>query len=190
MKYILTVIMVFALAAVAFAAGGADAEGGESGSVLVGFLIQIMNFVVIFGAITFFFGKSIKKFFTDRTAAINDAIVEAREAREAAEKALAEVQSRLDSSDQEVKKMVQAARDSGERERERLISEGERMSQRIIEQAKAGIEFELNQALEGLKAEAAEYALELAEVKLGQKLGDTEQKKLLEDAIVRLEERA
>ena len=182
------VVQVLFLAGIAFASGGG--EGAEPGALLKGFLIQVMNFAVLVVILVWFGRKPVREFFAGRTEAINKGIAEAREAREAAERALEEVQKKLDSSDAEIEKMVKAARESGQREREHLINEGQRMSQRIIEQAKSGIEFELNQATEGLKAEAAEYAVKLAEEKIGSKLDDAEQMKLLEDAIKRLEDRA
>ncbi len=182
------VVQVLFMAGLSFASGGG--EGAEGGSVLPGFLIQVLNFSVLVVLLVWFGRKPIRDFFAGRTEAIQKGIADAREAREAAERALEEVQKKLDSSDAEIAKMIKAARESGEREREHLINEGQRMSQRILEQAKSGIEFELAQATEGLKAEAAEYAVKLAEEKIGGKLDDTEQMKLLEDAIKRLEDRA
>ncbi|KKL71775.1 hypothetical protein LCGC14_2091550 [marine sediment metagenome] len=179
-------LSISAISAMAFASSGG--EGG--GSVWPGFLIQVLNFAVILGVIVWFGRKPIKEFFAGRTEAISKGIADAREAREFAEKALSEIQQKLDTSDQEIEKMVKAARKAGERERDHLISEGERLSSRIMEQAKAGIDFELKQASEGLKAEAAEYALKIAEASIGRKLDAGEQNKLLEDAISRLEDRA
>ncbi|MCK4910888.1 MAG: F0F1 ATP synthase subunit B [Thermodesulfovibrionales bacterium] len=184
------VLIVLFAAGLAFASGGGGGEGEHGGSLLKGFLIQVLNFSILVGVLVWFARKPIREFFAGRTEAINKGIAEAREAREAAERALEEVQKKLDSSDAEIEKMIKAARESGQREREHLINEGQRMSQRIIKQAKSGIEFELNQATEGLKAEAAEYAVKLAEEKIGSKLDDAEQMKLLEDAIKRLEDRA
>lgn len=185
---ILAVVLVsLFVAGLAVASGGGEAEGG---SMLKGFGIQVMNFAVLVVILVVAGRKPVREFFAGRTEAISKGIADAREARESAERALEEVQKKLDNSDAEIAKMVKSASESGARESERLIAEGERMSQRIIEQAKSGIEFELAQASEGLKAEAAEYAVKLAEEKIGRKLDDAEQLKLLEDAIKRLEDRA
>jgi len=184
------ILIVLFVTGLAFASVGSGGAGGEHGSLLKGFLIQVLNFSVLVAVLVWFVRKPVREFFTGRTEAIKKGISEAREAREAAERALEEVQLKLDRSDLEIAKMVKAASEAGAREREHLINEGQRMSQRIIEQAKSGIEFELNQATEGLKAEAAEYAVKLAQEKIGRKLDEAEQMKLLEDAIKRLEDSA
>ncbi len=182
------VAQVLFMASLSYASvGGGGAEGG---SLLKGFLIQVLNFSVLIAVLVWFGRKPVREFFAGRTEAIKKGIADAREARDAAEHALEEVQEKLDRSDAEIAKMVKAATEAGAREREHLINEGQRMSQRIIEQAKSGIEFELTQATEGLRAEAAEFAVRLAEEKIGQKLDEAEQMKLLEDAIKRLEDRA
>jgi F-type H+-transporting ATPase subunit b len=179
--------LVLGLGALAYASGGGGGEHAEDGSLLKGFLFQLVNFGALVAILVLAGGKPIKGFFRERTETISKGIEEARAAREEAEKALAEVQAKLDGKDTEIEKMVSAARDAGEKEREHLIKEGERMSARILEQARAGIDFELKQAKEGLKAEAADYALKLAEEKIGHRLSDDEQIRLMEDAIKRLE---
>ena len=62
--------------------------------------------------------------------------------------------------DQEIASIISSSEESGARERERLIEEGERLSKMIVEQARVNIDFELKQAREALKAEAAELAIE------------------------------
>ena len=183
-KSFLALALVLA-AGVAFASSGGG-EGGH-GFDYKGFGYQILNFAILVSILVYFGKKPIVQFFRDRIEGIAKGISEAAKAKEAAESALAEVQKKLDSKDQEIEKMVQAAREAGENEREHLIKEGERMSARVVEQAKAGIEFELDQAKASLKAVAAEHALKLAKDKIGQKLGADEQKALMEDAIKRLE---
>jgi F-type H+-transporting ATPase subunit b len=122
-----------------------------------------------------------------RTELIRKSIDEAREAKEMAQKALAEVEERLKLKDGEIEDIMANARASGERERAEAEEEGRRMSERITEQARANIEMELEQARAALKAEAVELALELAEKKLGERLTPEEQRKLIEESLSKLE---
>jgi F-type H+-transporting ATPase subunit b len=125
-----------------------------------------------------------------RSEGIKKSIEDASKAREAAEKALAEVEEKLKTKDREIAEMMKVSEQSGTKERDRLIAEGERLSKSVVEQARANIELELRQAKEALKKEAAELALELAEQKIGQKLTAEDQKALFEDALKRLEDKS
>jgi len=191
-KLITAVIIVLAialLAGVAFASGGEG--GGEHGSKWGGFLYQAINFGILVAILAVAAWKAdLKGMITGRSEGIKKNIEEARAAREAAEKALAEVEEKLKTKDREIAEMMQVSEQSGSKERDRLIAEGERLSKSLVEQARANIEVELRQAMEALKKEAAELALELAEQQIGQKLTAEDQKVLFEDALKRLEDKS
>ena len=61
------------------------------------------------------------------------------------------------------------------------------MKEKILEQAKTNIDYELRQARDSIKAEAAGIALELAEKKLKDKLTKEEQIRLIEESLKRME---
>lgn len=175
----------------AYASGGGEAAAGEHGaSPWIGFMWQVVNFSILVAILIFVARKPISEGLKSRIDTINKGIEEARAARQAAEKALAEVEERLKSKDREVQQMIEAAVRSGEKEKLLLIEDGKKMSQRIVEQAKVGIDLELKQARQALKKEAVEYAMQLAEQKIGQKISADDQKKLFEDALKRLEDRS
>ncbi|NOZ68690.1 MAG: hypothetical protein GXP46_05490, partial [Deferribacteres bacterium] len=71
--------------------------------------------------------------------------------------------------------IIEAARKSGQKEKEAIIAEGEHLKERILEQAKSNIDFELQKAKEKIKSDAALMALELAEKQIREKLGKKEQ---------------
>jgi F-type H+-transporting ATPase subunit b len=129
----------------------------------------------------------IKGFFKKRTELIEQSLKEAREAKELAQKALAEVEERLKIKDKEIEEIVAAAKESGEREKIRLAEDGDKLSARILEQTQNNIAFEVKMAKEAIKREAVEIAMELAEKKLKEKLTKEEQVKLLEESIEKIE---
>jgi F-type H+-transporting ATPase subunit b len=182
-------VLVLALSAAAFAATGGEAGGEEHGGTdITGVVWQVVNFAVLVGLLVFAMKKfDVKGMLRQRTELIKKNIEEAREAKEMAQKALAEVEERLKLKDREIEDIMANARASGERERAEAEEEGRRMSERITEQARANIEMELEQARAALKAEAVELALELAEKKLGERLTPEEQKKLIEESLSKLE---
>ena len=189
-----TMVLAMALmAGVAFASSGAaeGGAGGEHSSKWKGFAFQLVNFAILVGVLGFAAKKAdLKGMIAGRAEGIKKSIEEARAAREAAEKALREVEEKLKTKDREIAEIMQVSEQSGQKERDRLAAEGERISKALVEQARTNIEVELRQAREALKREAAELALELAEKKIGQKLTAEDQKALFEDALKRLEDKS
>lgn len=177
--------MHWALLAAAFAAEGGG--HGETHFTYKDWLWPVINFGVLLFILIFFARKPFSEFFKNRTALIEKSLKEAGEAKELAQKTLDEVRSRLKNTDQEIEQIVEAARRSGEKEKETLIAEGEHLRKTIIEQAKANIDFELQKAKENIKSDAAILALELAEKQLKERLGQKEQEALTDDYIKRLE---
>ncbi len=180
----LVVAQFFLLTAVAFAAGGGEAHE----SVFKEYLWPVINFLVLLAILFYGFKKAdIKGYFKKRTELIEQTLNEARQAKELAQKALAEVDERLKVKDKEIEEIVASAKYSGEREKARLAEEGERMKEKIMEQARTNIEFELKKAKESIKDEAVGIAMELAEKKLKEKMTKEEQMKLLEESVAKIE---
>ena len=151
---------------------------------------MVVNFGILVALLIFGIKKAdIAGLLRARTEGIQKSVDDAREAKELAQKALAEVQERLKSKDKEIEELINASMRSGEKERDRLIEEGQRLSQTLLEQTKTNIEFELKEAREAIKAEAVQLAMEIAEKKIKDKLDEGQQKKLLDEAMSRLEGR-
>jgi F-type H+-transporting ATPase subunit b len=175
-------------AAVAFANEGGGEEAESLGAILKGYVWPVINFLILVGLLVFFIKKmDLKGFFKKRTELIEQSLREAREAKELAQKALAEVEERLKTKDSEIEHIIAAARQSGENEKARLIEEGDKLKTRILEQAKTNIDYEVKKAKESIKEEAVEIAMELAEKKLKEKLSKDEQLKLLEESLAKIE---
>lgn len=176
-------ILSLTFVAYAFGSGG---EEGEHVSILKTYIYKIINFLILV-IILFKFGKKpLGDFLKKRTELIEKTLNEAREAKEAALKALKEAEERLKTKDSEVEAIISAAKKSGELERDRIIEESGKLKEKILEQAKTNIEFELKHAKEAIKAEAVELAMELAEKKLKDKLTKEEQEKLLDESLVKI----
>ena len=170
-----------AFAAVAFASGGE-----EHTPLWKEYMWKIINFLVLIIVLFKFAKKPLQNFLQQRSETIAKTLQEAKAAREAAEKALREVEGRLKTKDAEIEAIIAAAKRSGETERNAIIEESARLKEKIAEQAKTNIEFELKQAKEIIKAEAVELAMDLAEKKLKEKLTKAEQEKLLDDSLVKI----
>lgn len=172
---------------VAFAGGGGG-EPATPASIFKAYIWQIINFLILVGVMVFAIRKlDVKGFLRKRTELIEQSIRESREAKELAQKALAEVQERLKVKDSEIEHIIASAGQSGEKEKARLKEEGEKLKARVLEQARTNIDYEVKRAKEAIKQEAVELAMELAEKKLKEKLSKDEQLKLLEESLAKIE---
>lgn len=178
---LLSGLFILTLTSLAFASGG-----GEETPLWKEYMWKIINFLVLVFILFKFGKKPLQNFLKQRSETIAKTLQEAKAAREAAEKALREVEERLRTKDAEIEAILSAAKRSGEQERNAIIEEGSKLKEKILEQAKSNIEFELKNAKKVIKAEAVELAMELAEKKLREKLTKDEQEKLLEDSLVKI----
>ena len=179
-------LIIFSLAFASFAfAAGAPEEGGHA-SLLKEYMWKIINFAILVIILYKFGKKPLGDFLKKRTELIEKTLNEAKEAKEAALKALKQAEERVKTKDAEVKAILGAAKKSGEIERDRIIEESAKLKEKILEQAKTNIDYELKHAKESIKAEAVELAMELAEKKLKEKLTKEEQEKLLDESLVKI----
>jgi F-type H+-transporting ATPase subunit b len=177
------IVFNLAVASLGFASSG----GGEEHTPLwKEYMWKIFNFLLLVVVLFKFAKKPLANFLQNRTALIEKTLNEAKEAKEAAQKALQEVEGRLKAKDAEIEAILAAAKKSGEQERDRIIAESSRLKDKILEQAKTNIDFEVKHAKEVIKAEAVELAMELAEKKLKEKLTRDEQERLLDDSLVKI----
>jgi F-type H+-transporting ATPase subunit b len=184
LKKIIFLCISFTLVFATYAFGSAE-EGGH-GSLLKDYIYKIINFLILVIILFKFARKPLQNFLQKRTELIEKTLNEAKEAKEAALKALREAEERLKTKDAEIEAILAAAKRSGEQERDKIIEESGKLKEKILEQAKTNIDFELKHAKEAIKAEAVELAMELAEKKLKDKLTKEEQERLLEESLVKI----
>lgn len=164
-------------------------EAEHSGNTLMDWVWRIVNFAILVIILVKFLNKPLRDYLRQRKELIEKSIKEAQEAKELAQRALREVEERLKLKDKEVEEILNSARNSGERERDRLIEEGERLKDKILEQAKINIDFEVKRAKQAIKAEAADAALKLAEEKIKSKITKEDQERLLKESLKLIEGR-
>jgi len=184
-QHVIIIVLNLMMVASVFASEGGEA--GEAHFTYKDWLWPVINFLILVFVLVFFARKPFSEFFKNRTALIEKSLREASEAKEIAQKTLGEVRERLKHTDREIEQILEAAKKSGEKEKQEIIAEGARLKEKIIEQAKANIEFELQKAKDQIKSDAALMALELAEKQIKAQLGREAQEALIDDYIKRLE---
>lgn len=172
-------VFIFIFASIAYSSGAEEAHP----SLFKDYLWKVINFGILVILLYKFGKKPLQTFLKQRTELIEKSIKEAQEAKEAAQKALKEIEDRLKMKDEEIEKIISAAQKAGEHERDRIIEQSNMLKEKILEQAKTNIEYELKHAKDEIRAEAVELAMELAEKKLKERLTREEQERLLEESL-------
>ncbi|MFN3395274.1 MAG: ATP synthase F0 subunit B, partial [Thermodesulfovibrionales bacterium] len=142
-RKISTFLFIFSLAFVSLAFGAEEATHGAEWKE---WLWKILNFAILVFILVKFLGKPFKNFLKQRTELIEKTLKEAREAKELAARALAEVEDRLKSKDKEIQDIISISERSARVEHDQLIKQGEEMREKVIAQAKSNIDYELKAA--------------------------------------------
>ncbi|KJR41296.1 ATPase, F0 complex, subunit B/B', bacterial and chloroplast [Candidatus Magnetoovum chiemensis] len=143
----------------------------------------VINFLILFTTIGLLIRKPIKTYLNQRSRMIEDSIMQARQAKELAEKALEAVQAQLKQKDAEIEKILLSSKKYGESERERLINEARSLSNKLKELTERNIAYELKKAKDELKKEIADTLIELSAKRIQETMREEDENKLIEDSI-------
>ena len=122
----------------------------------------LLNFAVVAGAIIWLSRKHLPGVFRDRTASIQKAMEEARQASQQANHRLAEIELRLSQLDTEIAAMRAAADEEAAAEEARIKAATVEDARKIAESARQEIEAAAKAARRELTAYAADLAVSLA----------------------------
>jgi F-type H+-transporting ATPase subunit b len=125
-------------------------------------LAVLLNFAIVAGVIAWALKKNLPAVFRNRTASIQKALEEARQASEDAKRRLAEIESRLGRLDDEINQMRATSEKEAAAEEERIKAAAAEDARRIIESAGQEIAATTKAARRELTAYAADLAVSLA----------------------------
>jgi F-type H+-transporting ATPase subunit b len=130
----------------------------------------------------------VKSFFTKRTESIANTLNELEVKKKEAEKTYEEYKQKLARLDEETDRILKEYIEQGEREKAKIIANAEKAAAEIRKQTDVAIEQEIKSAKEGLQREIAELSVTAAEALLKEKIGDEDQKKLVDDFMTKVVE--
>ena len=123
--------------------------------------------LLFIGVLVYFAGGPVKKAFAERSVAIKQAALDARERREKADRMAGDIQARLE----------------GERQKRELIAAAEAESQKILANARNEVDNRLKHARTELTEFAGQLASERAEQILREKITDQDQQNLFQESL-------
>jgi F0F1-type ATP synthase membrane subunit b/b' len=158
--------------------GSAEQSEGHGGADNQTFW-KIATFAILAGALGYAAAKNGGPFFRNRTAEIQQGIVESRRMRQEAEARAADMEARLANLGVEIGNLRQAARAEAEAEAQRIRQETQRDLARVQQQAEQEMESAVKAAQTTLRQYAASLAVSLARQKAQARITEGNQDQLV-----------
>ncbi|MBP7706909.1 MAG: ATP synthase F0 subunit B [Candidatus Aminicenantes bacterium] len=165
---------------------GASTEEGGHASATMDFVGKVVNFLILFGGLTFLLRKPAKALLIKQTAAVGDSIREAESGRTAAESRAAASRAKADGLAGEVAALKAQAEAEGKRESERIARAARDEAERLKKLTRQELEAQVRQSVGELKAYAAARATALARERIRRRLTPERQAALIDRSIDRL----
>lgn len=177
-------LLTVLLAANGFAQEAEGAHHADTGAQMKDFMWRCIDFAALVVIAVWGIKKAdVKGSLAARRSGIERTLLEAEEARVAAEKKFQEYSVRLDQANKEIEEISINMKREGELEKERIIAEAKVAADRIKAQAESAAAQEVLKAKGELRAEAAKLAVELAEQKIAKNITKGDQDKLVGEYI-------
>ena len=149
---------------------------------------KTINFVILFGCLTFLLRRPIRSFLERRSAEISQSLQDAEKARIAAAGREKQTEERLAHLKEEVNRIEKEAEAAGLREKSRIRELTDKEVENIRRFALQEIEIQLKAAIHELKEYTAALATHLAEERLKKDLTPVDQINLIDRSIGQLAE--
>lgn len=180
--FALTLVLAALVPVAVHASGGAVSEHPW-----LDIVFKFINFAGLIAILYFALRKTVPQALKDRSEGIARELIQALEAKEAAEAKLADYEARVANLEREAVKLKEEFKAEGEAQKARIIKDAELAAETIRRNAEAAGEREIRRITEELRSEAVSEALRLAEEILKKSYGAEDQKKALELTIKKIE---
>jgi F-type H+-transporting ATPase subunit b len=151
------------------------------------FLGKIINFLVLFGGLTYLLRKPLGNFLQRRADSLKKMLRGAKESREEAMEKLAGVESRLGNIDKEIEQLRREAETEGQTLYQGIIEEAKQDTERLKHFARREIEMLTQVAIRDIRKHTADLATKLAQQSIQDRITEEYQSTLIDKSIERLE---
>ena len=159
----------------------------EHSSGFIDFLGKAINFILLFGGLTYILFKPIRNFLEKRSKDIENSLKDAEESKEETEQKVEGVKDRLSSLENEITKIMKEAELEGRKEKEKIFRLAQKEAERIKHFAKQEIEMLTQTGIQDLIEYTAELASAIAEERIRKRMTPEGQSILINKAIKKLD---
>ena len=182
-------VLAIALLLLGTVPAAAVASEGEKGFINLdsSLLIQMVNFGLLLAVLSRFLYRPLLAKMEERSQAIRKSLEEAQAARAEAQREREEHAARIQAAYAEAQAIRAAALKEAAEEQRRLVEAARAEAARLVESAKAELEQDVRRAKQALRREVSDLAISVAERLIKKSLRDEDHRRIVEDAITRVQ---
>jgi F-type H+-transporting ATPase subunit b len=151
------------------------------------FVVELVAFLLVLGIIAKWVLPPVNRAMEKRQQAIDQALADAAEARERAQKAEEEAHRAIEQARAEGRALRDEAAKLGEQVRQELRQQGEEEYRRLVVRASSDIDASARRAADQLRSQVADLVMVAVEKVLGEGISLANQEQLIERAIAELD---
>ncbi len=186
-KWATLFLLIFLFLILASEVVASEEEASHSSpSAWVDFAGKVINFIILFGGLTYLLYRPLRSFFQNRSFGVQKKLEELADNREEAERTLSLLSEQLAKLEEEIEKIRAAADEEGKKEKEKILTLAKEEASRIARLASLEIEAMKKGAVRQLKSHAAALAVALAEARIREKLNPEVHRRLIRRSMERL----
>ncbi len=163
-------------------------EEEDHSSGFADFLGKTVNFVILFGGLTYLLYRPIRSFLEKKGQEIKLSLREAEESKKEAERKLKEIESQLSGLEKEIEKIMKDAEKEGRKERDKTLQLARKETERIKYFGQQEIDAVIRAGIRELREYTAVLATALAEERIKKKMSPEFQSLMIDRSIERLGE--
>ena len=155
----------------------------ELGINLPSLIAFIINFVILFGLLTFFLYKPVTRMLDQRSAKIKEGIEYAERMKEESARAEETVKAQIEVGRKEGQAIIAQASQVGERVKEEARQEARKEAEVLIVKARSEIDREREESIDQLRKEFVDLAILAAEKVINESLDRKAHQRLIEEVL-------
>lgn len=164
----------------------AEAESHHGSSPWLDFAGKLVNFLILFGGLTYFLYRPVREWLHKRTLFIEKSLEDVKRRRQKAEEELEVFNRRLAELAEEISRLKKIAEEDGLKERARILKLAQEEAARIQKMTRLSVEALKRGAIRELKSHAAILATTLAEKRIKERLNPELHRRLIRRSLERI----
>jgi len=181
-------LVLFFFCGLSLASGGGEQGGAHESNKLLDLLYRCLNFAMLVIILFVVIRKTaVKDFFSARRAEIEKKFEDLKGDRDAAESRYQELEKKLKEFEVKKKEIIEQFKADGAAEKEKIIAEARKRADEILAQADLTIELQIQATRDRLRQETVDTAAENARQIVAKEMKDSDQDRLVDEFIDRVE---
>ena len=143
----------------------------------------VVNFLILFGLLSFVLYKPVLKMLDERQAKIKESMEQAEQIEEQAARSEEEIKAHLDTARKEGQALIAQAAQMGEKLREEARGNAQKEAEILIAKAQTEIQQERDKAIDELRREFSDIAILAAEKVISETLDKQKHSKVIDEVL-------